>query len=138
MGLAGEVEAVGPAVREFAVSDEVFGVKGAGANAEWVCVRESACLAHKPTDLSFHEAAAVCDGGCSALSCLQQAGLREGQKIVIYGAGPGVGDPLDRRQTSENRNRPLQERARSASQGAGRARQVPTGHRPQLPTGAGG
>ena len=91
MELAGEVEAVGAAVRAFAVNDEVFGVKGAGANAEWVCVRESACLAHKPSDVSFHEAAAVCDGGCSALSCLKQAGLREGQKIVIYGASGSIG-----------------------------------------------
>lgn len=91
MELAGEVEAVGSAVREFAENDEVFGVKGAGANADWVCVRESACLAHKPTNLSFHEAAAVCDGACSALSCLEQAGLRDGQRIVVYGASGSIG-----------------------------------------------
>ncbi len=40
MELAGEVEAVGAAVTEFEVGDEVFGVR-AGANAEFVCVRES-------------------------------------------------------------------------------------------------
>jgi NADPH:quinone reductase-like Zn-dependent oxidoreductase len=91
MEFAGEVEAVGGAVREFAASDQVFGLKGTGANAEWVSVRESACLAHKPKEISFEEAAAVCDGGCSALSCLRQAGLREGQKIVIYGASGSIG-----------------------------------------------
>jgi NADPH:quinone reductase-like Zn-dependent oxidoreductase len=38
--LAGEVEAVGAAVQEFAVGDEVFGVNDAsrGAHAEFVCV----------------------------------------------------------------------------------------------------
>ena len=41
MELAGEVEAVGTAVTEFAVGDEVFGVAG-GANAEFVCVRRAA------------------------------------------------------------------------------------------------
>jgi NADPH:quinone reductase-like Zn-dependent oxidoreductase len=91
MEFAGEVEAVGGAVREFAVNDQVFGLKGTGANAEWVSVRESACLAHKPKEVNFEEAAAVCDGGCSALSCLAQAGLREGQKIVVYGASGSIG-----------------------------------------------
>ena len=52
---AGEVEAVGAAVTEFEVGDEVFGIRG-GANAEYVCVRERGVLAHKPAGLSFEEA----------------------------------------------------------------------------------
>ena len=42
--LAGEVEAVGPAVTEFKVGDQVFGVNAwrFGAHAEFVCMRESA------------------------------------------------------------------------------------------------
>ena len=47
MELAGEVEAVGTAVTEFRVGDDVFGIRG-GANAEYVCVREGAPLAHMP------------------------------------------------------------------------------------------
>jgi NADPH:quinone reductase-like Zn-dependent oxidoreductase len=39
MELAGNVEAVGSAVTEFDVGDKVFGVKGYGAHAEYVCVR---------------------------------------------------------------------------------------------------
>jgi NADPH:quinone reductase-like Zn-dependent oxidoreductase len=38
--LAGVVDAVGAAVTEFQIGDEVFGIRG-GANAEYVCVRES-------------------------------------------------------------------------------------------------
>src|SRR5918994_1747970 len=58
---AGVVEAVGSTVTEFQVGDEVFGVKS-GAHAEYVCVRESGAIAHKPARMTFEEAAAVCDG----------------------------------------------------------------------------
>src|SRR5437899_2360035 len=56
---AGEVEGVGAAVTEFAVGDHVFGNSGLrfGAHAEFICVRESARLAHMPAGLSFEEAA---------------------------------------------------------------------------------
>jgi len=80
MELAGEVEAVGAAVTKFEVGDDVFGVKGFGAHAEFVCIRESAPVAHKPADMPFEEAAAVCDGGSIALSCLRRADLKRGRR----------------------------------------------------------
>ncbi len=91
MELAGEIEAVGPAVTEFEVGDDVFGVIRSGANAEYVCVAESAPLAHKPVGMSFDEAAAVCDGASLALACLRKGGLRQGRSIVVYGASGSVG-----------------------------------------------
>jgi NADPH:quinone reductase-like Zn-dependent oxidoreductase len=91
MELAGEVEAVGAAVTEFAVGDRVFGVKGFGAHAEYVCIRESGSVAHMPAGMAFEEAAAVCDGACIALSCLRRGGLQKGQKILVYGASGSVG-----------------------------------------------
>jgi NADPH:quinone reductase-like Zn-dependent oxidoreductase len=89
--LAGDVEAVGAAVTEFEVGDHVFGVNGFGAHAEFVCMRESAPLAHKPADMSFDQAAAVCDGASLALACLRTADLRKGRSILIYGASGSVG-----------------------------------------------
>ena len=92
--LAGEVEAVGAAVHEFAVGDHVFGTTSAfrfGTHAEFICMQESAPLAHKPAGMSFEEAAAVCDGVILALMGLRAAGLRKGQKIVIYGASGSIG-----------------------------------------------
>jgi NADPH:quinone reductase-like Zn-dependent oxidoreductase len=91
MELAGEVEAVGAAVTEFAVGDQVFGVKGSGAHAEFVCVRESGPVAHKPAGMTFEEAAAVCDGASLALAGLRKADLLMGRSIVIYGASGSVG-----------------------------------------------
>ena len=91
MELAGEVEAVGAAVTEFEPGDQVFGVKGFGAHAEYVCIREQGALAHKPASMSFEEAAAVCDGACTALSCLKGADLRQGRSILVYGATGSIG-----------------------------------------------
>jgi len=91
MELAGEIAAVGAAVTEFEVGDHVFGVKGFGAHAEFVCMRESAPLAHKPPGMTFEEAAAVCDGAALALTCLRKADPREGRSIVVYGASGSVG-----------------------------------------------
>ena len=90
MELAGVVEAVGAAVTEFQVGDEVFGV-AAGTNAEYVCVREGGVLAHKPAGMSFEEAAAVCDGALLARTCLSSADLRKGRSIVVYGASGSMG-----------------------------------------------
>jgi NADPH:quinone reductase-like Zn-dependent oxidoreductase len=91
MEFAGEITAVGGAVSQFDVGDEVFGLRGSGANAEYVCVRERGALAHKPAGMTFQEAAAVSDGACIALACLQKAGLREGKRILVYGASGSIG-----------------------------------------------
>jgi NADPH:quinone reductase-like Zn-dependent oxidoreductase len=90
---AGEVVSVGAGVTEFAVGDHVFGTTGYrfGAHAEYVCVKESGRIAHKPSEQSFEEAAAVCDGGLPALSSLRAIDAREGKRIVVYGASGAYG-----------------------------------------------
>ena len=88
--LAGEVEAVGAAVTEFEVGDRVFGI-GSGTNADFVCVRERGALAHMPAGMTFEEAAAVPDGGCTALAFMRQVRLRAGQRILVYGASGSIG-----------------------------------------------
>jgi NADPH:quinone reductase-like Zn-dependent oxidoreductase len=90
MEFAGVVEAVGSAVTEFKIGDEVFGIRS-GAHAEYVCVREQGALAHKPAGLSFEEAAAAPDGVIIALACLRKADSLEGKRILIYGASGSIG-----------------------------------------------
>jgi len=91
--LAGVVEAAGPAVTEFTVGDDVFGVKAwtFGAHAEFVCMGQNAALAHKPAGVGFEEAAAVCDGAILALNCLRPGKVRTGQSILVYGASGSMG-----------------------------------------------
>ncbi len=88
---AGEVEEVGAAVTEFKVGEAVFGGRGFGAHAEFVCIKESGPLAHKPAGMSFEEAAAVFDGASLALVCLESAGPLEGKSVLVYGASGSVG-----------------------------------------------
>ena len=90
---AGVVVAVGAAVTEFEVGDRVFGNTGLrfGAQAEFICVRESALIAAMPVGMSFEQAAAVCDGALNALWCLSLAGDRKAQRVLIYGASGSIG-----------------------------------------------
>jgi NADPH:quinone reductase-like Zn-dependent oxidoreductase len=89
--VAGRVEAVGGAVTRFQPGDEVFGGKGVGGFAEYVCVSEDR-LARKPAGLSFEEAAAVPGAAITALQGLRDRGkIQRGQKVLIEGASGGVG-----------------------------------------------
>jgi NADPH:quinone reductase-like Zn-dependent oxidoreductase len=90
---AGEVVAAGAAVTEFAVGDRVFGTTGLkfGAHAEFLSMPVRARIARMPIDMSFEEAAPICDGALNALTCLKQADLREGRRILIYGASGAIG-----------------------------------------------
>jgi NADPH:quinone reductase-like Zn-dependent oxidoreductase len=91
--LAGEVVAVGTSVSEFAVGDYVFGTSGYrfGAHAEFICVPESGRITHMPAGMSFGEAAAIADGALAALASLKHVNLRDGQRIVVYGASGAMG-----------------------------------------------
>jgi NADPH:quinone reductase-like Zn-dependent oxidoreductase len=86
---AGVVEAVGAAVTNFRVGDEVYGGR-TGAYGEFVVVKTS--IAPKPSNLSFEEAAAVPTAGITALQGLRDHGhLQAGQRVLINGASGGVG-----------------------------------------------
>lgn len=91
--LAGKVEAVGHAVTEFEVGEDVFGVSArtAGAHAEFICLPEGAPLAIKPAGMTFEEAAAVPDGVILALAFLRRVNLQERRTILIYGASGSIG-----------------------------------------------
>lgn len=91
MEFSGGVVGIGAAVTEFKVGDDVFGITGFGAHAEFICLEESAALAKKPAGMAFEEAAAVCDGAILALAGLRHADLRSGRRVLIYGATGSIG-----------------------------------------------
>jgi NADPH:quinone reductase-like Zn-dependent oxidoreductase len=91
MEFAGVVEAVGSAVDDFKVGDEVFGLKLFGAHAEVVCIPAGKLVAHKPANVTFEQAAAVPDGAVNALTCLRRAGVGAGMHVLVYGASGSIG-----------------------------------------------
>jgi NADPH:quinone reductase-like Zn-dependent oxidoreductase len=92
--IAGRVEAIGNNIRKFKVGDEVFGdlaAYGFGGFVEYALAPET-LLARKPAGVSFVETAAVPMASVTALQGLRDLGkIRVGQKVLICGAGGGVG-----------------------------------------------
>lgn len=90
MDVAGRVAAVGANVTRFRPGDEVYGTCH-GAYAEFARAHQDK-LAPKPTTLTFAQAATVPVSACAALQGLRDAGrLTTGQRVLITGAGGGVG-----------------------------------------------
>ena len=93
-GFAGVVESAGKEVTLFKAGDEVFGetALGFGANAEYVVVPENGVITEKPEDLSFAEAAPLCDGALTSMNFLKNlARIKPGQSILIIGASGSLG-----------------------------------------------
>jgi NADPH:quinone reductase-like Zn-dependent oxidoreductase len=105
--IAGRVEAVGMNVREFRPGDEIWGdlsaTSGYGTFVEYVCVPEKA-LRLKPAGMTFEQAAAIPTAAVVAMQNLRAARpsapgfflsgegqIQPGQKVLINGAGGGVG-----------------------------------------------
>jgi NADPH:quinone reductase-like Zn-dependent oxidoreductase len=88
--MAGQVEAVGKDVTRFKPGDEVFGTAN-GTFAEYAATSEDR-LAPKPRNLTFEQAAAIPVAACTAIQGLRdKARLQPGQRVLVYGAGGGVG-----------------------------------------------
>lgn len=97
MDVAGRVEAVGKGVTRFGPGDEVFGHsrtelqwRNGGTFAEYAAIPEGA-LARKPKGVSFEQAGGVATSGYIALLNLRRGWVRPGQRVLVNGAGGGVG-----------------------------------------------
>ena len=90
---AGEVESVGRHVSKFKSGDRIFGAARMrlGAYGEYVCLPEKYTLVAKPENISFEEAAAVPLGGLNALHFLRRANIKNGEKVLVNGAGGSIG-----------------------------------------------
>jgi len=93
--ISGVVEDIEPGVTRFQPGDEVYGMpffpRGASAYAEYVAA-PSRQLARKPAGLSHAEAAALPLAGLTAWQALvDTAQVTAGQRVLIHGAGGGVG-----------------------------------------------
>ncbi|MBO9203904.1 MULTISPECIES: zinc-dependent alcohol dehydrogenase family protein [Niastella] len=94
--VSGIVAAVGEGVSNVKPGDEVYGMAGGvgnnpGSQAEYMTV-DARLLALKPTNLSFHEAAAVPLIFITAWEGLvDRVNVQQGQRVLVHGGAGGVG-----------------------------------------------
>jgi NADPH:quinone reductase-like Zn-dependent oxidoreductase len=96
---SGVIEAVGEDVSPemWKVGDKVFGYTSSSmkAYAEYIAFAEDKILSHKPSNMTFEEAAVVPYGGIMALALIRdKVNLKSGQKILINGASGGIGSAI--------------------------------------------
>lgn len=92
--ISGKIEAIGDKVSSFKIGDDIYcdlSDSVFGGFAEYVCVPEE-ILSPKPFGISYNEAAALPHASVLAFQgLLEQGKLTSGQRILINGAGGGVG-----------------------------------------------
>jgi NADPH2:quinone reductase len=92
--VAGIVDSVGRGVSCFKAGDRVFGFTGfsAGGYAQYVCVPETASLAHTPDSVADDAACTLVDGPTTALYFLRdRARVQPNEHVVIVGASGSIG-----------------------------------------------
>ena len=91
--LAGEIEAIGKDVKTFKPGDQVFGLSTMkfGAHAEYICIPENGSIAKKPANMTYEEAAAVCDGLMLANTYIKEIDFNKSPRILINGASGSIG-----------------------------------------------
>jgi NADPH:quinone reductase-like Zn-dependent oxidoreductase len=97
LDFAGVIDRIGDTTTDLRPGDAVFGEMTSPlsgltrAFAEYLCVPADQ-LVRMPSTLSFEEAASLPIAGCTALFAVRNfGGLRPGQRVLINGAGGGIG-----------------------------------------------
>lgn len=93
---AGEIDAVGDDVADYAVGDRVFGVVtkdflGDGSFAQYVTVPTTVGIAKLPTEIDFTDAAGLGLAGTAAVDAVDAAQIKDGASVLVVGATGGVG-----------------------------------------------
>jgi len=95
---AGEIVEIGNQVAGYQVGDKVYGYTGLGMRtyAEYLCISETpsemtGVMSKMPTNIRYEEAAAVPFGGLEALHSFDRVEVKQGDKVLIVGAGGSIG-----------------------------------------------
>ena len=89
--LAGVVEAVGSAVRNVAVGDEVIGFTNNRSSHAELVVAEADDVIARPSHVSWEQAGALFVAGTTAYAAVHAVALKANDIVVISGAAGGVG-----------------------------------------------
>lgn len=90
LDLAGVVVAVAPDVTSLKPGDEVYGNHASGTLAEYVAAK-AACVARKPSNINFVEAAALPTVALTSLQALRKGNVRPDKHVLVIGASGGCG-----------------------------------------------
>jgi NADPH:quinone reductase-like Zn-dependent oxidoreductase len=90
---AGEVEAVGPGVTTWSPGDRVFGFSEDrfGGHAELMTMPADGAMAAIPEGKSFADVAGATEGAHYASEGIRAAGVRGGQRVMVYGGTGAIG-----------------------------------------------
>ncbi len=90
---AGVIEAIGKDVKTFTIGESVFGLStfNFGTHAQYICIPENKSITTKPNNMSYEEAAAVCDGLMLANNYIRNIDFKKVKKILINGASGSIG-----------------------------------------------
>ncbi|PIF29722.1 alcohol dehydrogenase [Flavobacterium sp. 9] len=94
---SGIVSAIGTNVTDFKIGDAVLCGSGSmgsnGTYAEYISIPEAIAV-HKPSNISFEEAAAIPSAGLTALQSFNRMNASLSDSVLITGAAGGVGNML--------------------------------------------
>lgn len=88
---SGRVESLGPGATKWSTGDEVFGLSGGGAYAEYIAAHQD-LLIRKPAHLSWEEAASIPENFITAHQAVILYGeLSRGDNVLVHAGASGVG-----------------------------------------------
>lgn len=88
--IAGTVASAGRAASRWRPGDRVFGLVPGGGHAEYAVAHEDTLVAI-PASLSWRDAGAIPEAFITAHDALDQAGMRDGETVLVHAVASGVG-----------------------------------------------
>ncbi|KAI6129711.1 quinone oxidoreductase putative [Pisolithus croceorrhizus] len=93
---SGRVDYLGPGVTKWSTGDEVFGLSGGGAYAEYVAIHQD-LLIRKPPHMSWEEAAGIPENFITAQQAMIYGELKRGDNVLVHAGASGVARGLGAR-----------------------------------------
>ncbi len=89
---AGEIAAIGKAVKDFKVGDKVWGLndEGLGSHAEYMTIKADKIVSI-PDNFSYDEVVACAEGAHYAYNFINKVTLNSGDKVLVNGATGAIG-----------------------------------------------
>lgn len=90
---SGKIVKIGPKVTTYKIGDRVNYINsmGAGCMAEYLSLKETSVMSKIHDNVSYNDAAPIPFGAMSAYHFINEDSIKQGDKVLIYGASGSVG-----------------------------------------------